>query len=143
MEEGCEHTEASPIGKCAICDRTVCVDCYNDVFGAMICDQHPGLEDDSEWALFGIFTDAAVVARRRYDLEDSGITVLVVDSDDENVEVYVPIDEKDDAFATLTLSAEEENSCPECQILFALDIESCPVCGERPVGSGGENYIQD
>lgn len=143
MEEGCEHTEASPIGKCAICGRAVCTDCYNEVFGAMICDQHPGLEDDSGWELVGIFTDATLVAQRRYDLEENGITALVVDSEEENIEVYVPHDEKDDAFATLAASADEEHSCPECQIQFAGDIENCPVCGEKPVGAGEENHSQD
>lgn len=143
MEEGCEHTEASLIGKCAICDRTVCTECYNDVFGAMICDLHPGLEDESEWELVGIFTDASLVDQRRFDLEESGIAALVVDGEDENIEVYVPSDEKADAFATLAAAAGEEQNCPECQIQFAGDIENCPVCGEKPAGAGGENHIQD
>ena len=143
MEEGCEHTEASPIGKCAICDRTVCADCYNDVFGAMICDLHQGLEDDSEWELVGIFTDATLVARQRYDLEESGITVLAVDAEDDNIEVYVPNEERDDAFAALTASADAENSCPDCQIQFGENLANCPVCGAKPARAGGENYIQD
>lgn len=142
MEEGCEHTEASPIGTCAICGRTVCTECYNDIFGAMICDLHPGLEDDSEWELVAIFTDEGLVAQRRYDLEESGITVLAVDSEDDNIELYVPNEEKDDAFALLT-GAAVENVCPECQIQFGLDLEICPVCGAKPVRAGGENYIQD
>jgi len=107
----------------------------------MICDLHPGLEDDSEWGLVGIFTDTNLVAQRRYDLEESGITVLAVEAEDDNIEVYVPNEEKDDAFAALTTG--DENSCAECEIQFGEDIEICPVCGAKPVRASGENYIQD
>ena len=132
MEHGCEHAEGSPIGKCAICDRTVCTECYNDVFGTMICDLHKGLEDDSAWELVGLFSDRALVVQRRYALEENGLTSLVVDTDEDTVELYVPSEEKDDAFASLSAAADDEFRCPECKILFTRDMESCPVCGAPP-----------
>jgi hypothetical protein len=133
MEHGCEHIEGSPIGKCAICERTVCTECYNEVFGAMICDLHAGLEDDSEWELVAFFSDATLVTPRRYVLEENGITSLVVDHEDEAVELYVPNDEKEDAFASLLISADEETTCGECRILFAKELDSCPICGSKPM----------
>ena len=63
--EGCEHTEASPIGKCAICDRTVCSDCYRSIFNGMICDLHQALEDESDWALVGLYTSENALDERR------------------------------------------------------------------------------
>lgn len=132
MEQGCEHAEGSPIGKCAICERTVCTECYNDVFGTMICDLHAGLEDDSAWELVGLFSDRALVVQRRYVLEENGLTSLVVDSDEDAVELYVPSELKDDAFAALSAVADDELRCPECKILFTRDMENCPVCGAQP-----------
>ena len=55
MEEVCEHLESSPIGHCSICGRTVCTDCYREIFNAMICDQHEKLEDEGEWELVGYY----------------------------------------------------------------------------------------
>ena len=141
--EGCEHTEASPIGKCAICDRTVCSECYNDLFGMMICDLHSALEEESEWELVGFFSDAGFMAQRRYVLEEHGITSLVVDNEEEAVELYVSNEEKDDAFAVLSASAEDEHSCSECKIQFGKDMENCPVCGAKPTDIGGVNQVQE
>lgn len=138
MEQGCEHTEGSPIGKCAICDRTVCSECYNDVFGAMICDLHPGLEDESSWELVGFFTDAVSLAERRYSLEEGGITSLMVESDDESIELYVPNDDKDDAFAILCSSSEEENVCMDCGIQYSHEMDACPVCGAKASEAGDD-----
>jgi hypothetical protein len=90
MEHGCEHEESSPIGKCAICGRTVCSECYREVFSAMICDLHQNLEDEAEWELVGYYADPSLLAERRYTLEDNGITSLVVETDDETIELYVP-----------------------------------------------------
>ena len=143
MEHGCEHAEGSPIGKCAICERTVCTECYNDVFGTMICDMHRGLEDDSDWELVGFFSDAASVTRRRYVLEENGITSLVVDNEEEVVELYVPNDEKDDAFAALSASAENEISCSECKIQYTRDMETCPVCGAKAADDRRADHTHD
>lgn len=143
MEHGCEHTEGSPIGKCGICDRTVCTDCYRDVFGAMICDLHEELEDDSEWELVGFYSDDSTLAQKRYLLEENSITSLAVESDEDAVELYVPNDEKDDAFASLSAAADGEQSCAECEIQFSGDMDVCPVCGVKPAGGSGADYEHD
>ena len=139
--EGCEHSEASPIGKCAICGRTVCTDCYNDLFGAMICDLHDELQDESGWELVAFLSDHATIAQRRYVLEENGITSIVVDNEEDPVELYVPADEKDDAFAVLAGSAEDEYSCVDCGIQFGKDMENCPVCGAPP--SPGDDAVDE
>lgn len=138
MEHGCEHAEASPIGKCAICDRTVCSECYREVFHTMICDLHESLEDESEWAVAGLYTDDSTLGERRYTLEDSGITSLVVESDGETSELYVPIEEKDDAFSTLSASGDGTNLCEECRIQFPEEEDSCPMCGAPPMDRSNE-----
>ena len=140
MEHGCEHTDGSPIGKCAICGRTVCSECYQDIFGAMICDLHRGLEDESSWELVGFFADTPELAERRYALEENGITSLIVDYEEDAVELYVPNEDKDDAFAALTASGEEEYGCPECRIQFTKEMHACPVCGAAPADRGEAAY---
>jgi len=119
------------------------MDCYNEVFGAMICDLHSELEDDSEWELVGFFRDATFLSQRRYVLEENGITSLVVDHEEEAVELYVPNEEKDDAFATLLASAEDELPCGECKILFTKGMENCPVCGSKPTDIAGEVHLDE
>lgn len=143
--EGCEHTESSPIGKCAICDRTVCSECYNEVFGSMICDLHRGLEDEADWELAGHYVTSSVVEERRYVLEESGITSLVVDGDDEAVELYVPANEKEDAYSALTASAGDEVFCGDCMIEHSRELDACPVCGAKTEGrdSGQGNSVHD
>ena len=143
MEDGCEHPEGSPIGKCAICDRTVCTECYHDVFGAMICDLHRGLEDESDWELVGFYDDAASLSERRYVLEENGVTSLVVEGDEDAVELYVPNIEKDDAFASLEASADNEYSCPECKIQFSGNMEACLVCGVKPSDEDEADQIRE
>jgi hypothetical protein len=140
--EGCEHAESSPIGKCAICERTVCGDCYQEVFGAMICDQHRGLEDESDWALVGYYTPRTVdIEERRYALEESGVTSLMVETDDETTELYVPESEKEDAFQALASSSGDDVMCTECEIEYSHDLDACPVCGEH--SEGRDNAIHD
>jgi hypothetical protein len=107
----------------------------------MICDLHRELEDDSEWALVGFFRDATFLSQRRYVLEENGIISLVVDHEEEAVELYVPNEEKDDAFSTLLASVEDEFTCGECKILFTKDMENCPVCGSKPVDIAGEAHL--
>jgi hypothetical protein len=140
--EGCEHAEGSPIGKCAICERTVCSECYNEVFGSMICDQHRRMEDESEWALVGHYTQGEGIDERRYALEESGVTSLVVEGEDEAVELYVPISEKQDGFATLSAIAGDESLCEECEIEYSKDLDACPVCGAKNEGQSGGNDKQ-
>jgi rubrerythrin len=109
----------------------------------MICDLHTGLEDDSEWELVGFFSDGAMASSRRYVLEESGITSLVVENEDEAVELYVPNEEREDAYAALSMSADDEYSCKECQIQFSRDMETCPVCGAKPTDNDEANHVYD
>lgn len=138
MEQGCEHADGSPIGKCAVCDRTVCSECYRDLFGTMICDQHADLEDESAWELIGMYTDASAATEQRFVLDDAGITSLVVDQGDEAIELYAPAEERDDAFAALSGTGDECFVCDDCQIQFSRAFGECPVCGEKPVEHEGD-----
>jgi hypothetical protein len=138
MEERCEHLDGSPIGKCAICGRTVCADCYRTVFNEMICDSHQALEEESAWELVGFYTDAATVADRRFLLEDSGIVTIAVESDEEATELYVPGEDKDDGYAVLQLSSEESRHCGDCRIQYSRDLSSCPLCGVRSPDDGSD-----
>jgi len=134
MEEPCEHLEGSPIGKCAICERTVCSECYREVFNTMICDGHEDLEDESDWELVGFYANSAILADRRFALEESGITSLAVESDEDSIELYVPTEEKDDAYLALSSSGEETLVCEDCRVQYSADMGACPLCGVRPVG---------
>jgi hypothetical protein len=129
MVAECEHEDGTPIGKCAICERTVCTECYRTVFSETICDAHEALEEESEWELIGFYTDAAAPAQRRYILEDNGVTSLVVEADADMIELYVPVTEKEDAFAALQSSADDSYFCEDCQIQYSKDLGACPLCG--------------
>lgn len=131
MEHGCEHLEGSPIGKCSICERTVCGDCYRDLFSAMICDLHESLEDESAWALVGFYTEQAALAERRFVLEDQQIASLVVEVDEDSIELYVPVEEKDDAYAALSGATVAAVFCFDCKIQFAASLGTCPICGVK------------
>ena len=138
--ESCEHLESAPIGKCSICDATVCSDCYREVFSAMICDQHEALEDEGEWQLVGFYSVDTSLEERRYVMEEQGITSLVVDGDGEAVELYVPNDEKADAYAALSsLAGKESHLCEGCSIEFSADIEECPLCGTPAADVAGNH----
>jgi RNA polymerase subunit RPABC4/transcription elongation factor Spt4 len=131
MERGCDHVDGSPMGVCAICGKTVCSECYRTVFNEMICDEHETLEDESAWELVGIFTDAAVIAERRYQLEENGISSIAGESDEDMIELYVPAEERDEGFAVLQAAGEEGGACEECRIQFSADMEACPLCGGK------------
>lgn len=131
MGEGCDHLDASPIGKCAICGKTVCSECYSTLFNEMICDEHGGLEEESAWEVVGYYSDDSIAADKRFLLEDNGISSLTVESDDDIVEVYIPAEAKEEAFAVLQSANDEARSCSECQVEFSSNIDCCPLCGER------------
>lgn len=131
MEHGCEHTEGSPIGKCAICERTVCSECYRDVFNSMICDLHQDLEDEAEWALIGFYSETSALVRRRYVLEEAGIISLVAEPDEDAVELYVPTDEKNDALEALSGTADDTFVCSDCCIQYSAGLDACPICGVK------------
>jgi hypothetical protein len=100
----------------------------------MICDQHKGMEDESDWELVGYYTDTTMLEERRYSLEEAAVATLVVDSEDEATEIYVPAAEKDDAFAALSVMADGEHMCAECKIQYSADLSECPVCGAKSEG---------
>ena len=131
-EHGCEHLEDAPIGQCAICERTVCGECFREIYNTMICDQHGELEDEGAWELVGVYTTDEAVNERRFTLQDAAVSVLVVDTEDSNLEVYAPASEKDDAFAALAADTDGTTSCGACRIQFSQELENCPLCGARP-----------
>ncbi|UCG52630.1 MAG: hypothetical protein JSW58_03520 [Candidatus Latescibacterota bacterium] len=139
MEDGCEHLEASPIGKCAICGKTVCSECYRTIFGEMICDEHEPLEEESAWELVGLYADSGSLAEKRFQLEENGVVSIVIEGDEEAIELYVPAEEKDDGYAVLRSSGDESNFCAECKIQYSLEMEMCPICGKRSADSDAES----
>jgi len=142
LEEVCEHLESSPIGNCSICGRTVCTDCYREIFNAMICDQHENLEDEGEWELVGYYAVGTDLEERRYILEDHAITSLVVEGDQDGVELYVTTEDKDDAYASLSAAAGAGSQlCGACKIEVSADIEECPLCGNPPAASHDTGYL--
>jgi len=134
MERGCDHLDGTPMGMCAVCGKTVCSECYRSVFNEMICDEHEAHEEESAWALVGIYTDAAVVTEKRFQLEENGIPSIAVHSEEDAVELYVPTEEKDEGFAVLQSSGEEGGACRECRIQYSADIDACPLCGAKQSG---------
>lgn len=124
------------MGNCSICGRTVCTDCYRDIFNAMICDQHEALEDEGQWELVGYYAPDTDLEERRYILEDHAITSLAVEGDQDGVELYVTVDEKDDAYASLAaVAGGTSHLCGACKIEISADIEECPLCGNPPAAS--------
>ncbi len=143
MEKGCDHIDGSPMGMCAVCGKTVCSECYRTVFNEMICDEHEALEEDSAWALVGIYADAAVVTEKRFHLEENGISSIAVQNEEDAVELYVPTEEKDEGFAVVQSSGDEGGACVECQIQYSIDLEACPLCGGKHSGGGEEHEVDE
>ena len=83
MGNECEHMDGSLMGKCAVCGRAVCSECYRYVFSEMICDGHEPLEDEAAWELLGLYTDTSAVTQLRFDLEEKEIATIVVAGDEE------------------------------------------------------------
>ncbi len=110
-DRGCDHVDGSPMGMCAVCGKTVCSECYTTVFNEMICDEHESLEDESAWELVAIYTDPAVVADKRFQLEENGISSISVQSEEDAVELYVPAEEKDEGFAVLQSAGDDIGVC--------------------------------
>ena len=131
------------MGMCAICGKTVCSECYRTVFNETICDEHLALEDESGWELVGMFADPAVVADRRYRLEENGIASLSVQSDEDVIELYVPAEEKVEGFAVLQATAEEGGLCYECRIQYPADHDVCPLCGGKHTEPGIEPEVDE
>ena len=68
------------------------------------------------------------------------MTVLVVDNEDEGIEVYAAVEEKDDAYAALTAIGSDQSFSGECRIAYSADLEACPVCGAKNDRSANEDH---
>ena len=117
----CEHLEGSPIGKCAICGTVVCDECFRQVHSQIICDAHQSIEDESAWELIGSYAEAGILEERRFLLRDQDIPALEVEPDADTYELYVPTDEKDTAWETLTDDPGGTLHCSECKIEYSAD----------------------
>lgn len=133
MDERCEHADGAYMGKCAICEDMVCGECFQTIFNTVICSAHHDLEDESAWELIGFYTNPAAVEERQYFLQEQTVTSIVVETEEDVTELYVPIDEKDDAFAALSGASEEILSCESCKVFFSAEIGACPICGVQHV----------
>ena len=97
----------------------------------MICGCHEALEDETAWELIGFYISEASLAERRYYLEEQGITSIIVETEEETIELYVPEVEKEDAYGALISSGEDSLYCPACRIQYAPEMQVCPLCGVR------------
>jgi hypothetical protein len=133
MATECEHPNGDFMGKCAICGDMVCGECFQTIFNTVICGAHEGLEDESSWELLGFYVSPASLEERRNFLQDQGVTSIAVELEDDTAELYVPIEEKDDAYEALQGASEEELQCDDCKVFFSKASGTCPICGVRYV----------
>jgi rubrerythrin len=133
MGQECEHLDGDYVAKCAICGDMACGECFQTLFNTVICGQHEHLEDDSAWELLGFYTSPAALEERRYFMQEQGITSIVVESEDDMTEMYVPIEEKSDAFEALSGAGEDILQCDSCKVFFSKAVGTCPICGVRHV----------
>jgi hypothetical protein len=129
----CEHPNGDYMGKCAICEDMVCGECFQTIFNTIICGEHKLLEDESSWELLGVFSDPAQLEEKRAFFQDQGITSIAVESEEDTAELYVPIDEKDDAFEASQGVSEDTLQCDTCKVYFSKDTGTCPICGVQYV----------
>jgi hypothetical protein len=119
------------MGQCAICGDMTCGECFQTIFNTVICGEHEELEDESSWELLGVFEDLSQSEETRSFLQDQGITSIAVESEDDTAELYVPIDEKDDAFEAAQGLSEDALQCDDCKVYFSKETGICPICGVR------------
>ncbi len=137
--EACDHVGGSPVGQCAICDQMVCSECFQTVFNQAICNAHDKLEDEDEWVLVGFYSDREGLDERRYALADHSIPSVIAEVDEETIELYVPNNDKEEAFALLDTQAEYTVLCVECRIEFTKSVGDCPSCGVSRVQDAAES----
>lgn len=130
--ERCEHLDGSVMGKCAICGDMVCSECYRSVYNQMICSGHEELEDESAWEVIGFYSESDALEEARFALRERELTTLVVEADADTIELYVPPEEKNDAWEILTALADGYSGCSSCHAHFSEDIGICPICGLKP-----------
>ncbi len=133
MGRECEHADGDFVGKCSICGDMVCGECFQTIFNTVICSMHEELEDESSWELIGFYTSQSVADERRYFLQDQQVTSIVVETEDDIMEMYVPTEEKDDAFDALQGAAETVLQCDSCKVFYSEEVGACPICGVRQV----------
>jgi hypothetical protein len=133
----CDHSDGSHVGSCAVCGDPVCTECFQALFNVVICANHEALEDEGEWELLALYNTTEGSESLRFYLDDHGVTSLVVENEEGTMEVYVPIEEKDDAFASLEggEAGEDMMKCEEDKLYFSREIGECPICG---TGTGEE-----
>ncbi len=132
----CEHPNGDLLGTCAVCGDMVCGECFESVFNVMICGNHENLADEGEWELIGFYLSDASIESRRFFLEQAGVASLVNEGDEDVLELYVPVSERDDAYEALQGAAEDSVECDQCRVFYSPGLKVCPVCG---VGSGAES----
>lgn len=125
----CEHLDGNIMGKCAICGDLVCGECFEEIFNTMICSNHEELNDEGEWELVGLYTADHNIEESRYFLDEQGVTSILVETDDDTIELYVPSDEKPDAFAALGGENDDLLECQGCQVQYSREVGVCPICG--------------
>jgi hypothetical protein len=133
MGTECEHPNRDYMGKCAICEDVVCGECFQTIFNTVICEAHEQLEDESSWELLGYYASLASLEERRMFLQEQGVTSIAVESEEDTAELYVPIEEKDDAFAALQGASEDVLQCDSCKVFFSKETGTCPICGVQYV----------
>jgi len=126
----CEHQDGDIMGSCTVCGDTVCGECMQTVFDTIICSAHGDLEDEGAWELVGFYSSPTSMEERRFYLSEQGLTSLAVEADDDIIELYVPAEEKDDAYAALS-GALDALHCDDCRVYYSPDLGTCPVCGAR------------
>ncbi|MCK4776494.1 MAG: hypothetical protein KAT30_16975 [Candidatus Krumholzibacteria bacterium] len=133
MDQECEHLNGDYVGKCAICGDMVCGECFQTLFNTVICAAHEQLEDESAWELLGFYGGSTLLDEPRHFLQEQGIMSVVVETEDDTIEMYVPIDEKNDAFEVLSGTGEGTVECDSCRVIYSDEIGTCPICGVRQV----------
>lgn len=127
----CEHLDGNIMGKCAICGDIVCGECFQSLFNTIVCEKHEDLLDEGEWELIGFYVNEQALDERRYYLNEQEITSIAVETDDDTIELYVPVGEKDDAYAALVGATDEVWHCSNCKVFYSPELEACPACGNR------------
>jgi hypothetical protein len=109
----------------------VCSECFQALFNTVICSNHENLEDEGDWELLALYANSEGSDGLRFFLDDHGVPSVAVETEEGAMEVYVPIEEKDDAWAALEggEAGDDMIRCDEDRLYFAREIGECPICG--------------
>ena len=127
----CDHSDGTHVGSCAVCGDPVCTECAQPLFNVNICANHEGREDESEWEMIALYMSTDGSDTLRFFMDDQGIASIAVENEEGVMEVYVPIEEKDEAWAALDgdQAGDDMIKCDEDRLYFAREIGECPICG--------------